>query len=196
VCARGDQVPGDIAEALGVVGAALDRLNSEAAADPDGATCGEVLRALSELRSKFTAAHLEYLRRFDAAGAHDADGYATSSSWLAAMTKTSRHDAKAVVGQMRRLSARPHLAGALTSGVISESWASEIIKWTKQLPAELRAATDKNWSTPPPPARAWTTWPRSPPTPSNSGGPGIPTRTRTGSTTGTSRSAPRSAARA
>ncbi len=143
MCARGDQVPGSIAEALRMVGAGLDRLNSEAAADPDGATCGEALRALSELRGKFTAAHLTFLHRFDAAQAHDADGYATSSSWLAAMTKTSRHDAKAAVGQMRRLAARPQLAGALTAGVISESWASEIIKWTRPLPADLRAATDK-----------------------------------------------------
>ena len=143
MCTRGDQVPGSVAEALRMAGAALDHLNSAAAADPDGATCGEVLRALGELRAKTTAAHLAYLGRFDAADAHDADGYGTSSQWLAAMAKMSKDAARAAVGQMRRFRARPHLPGALAAGVISESWAADIMKWTKQLPAELRAATDK-----------------------------------------------------
>jgi hypothetical protein len=143
MCTRGDQAPGGIAEALRMADAALDHLNCEAAAEPDGATCGEVLRALNELRAKFTAAQLAFLRRFDAADAHDADGYGTSSAWLAAKAKMSRNDAKAAVGQMRRFGARPQLADALAAGVISESWAGEIIKWTKPLPAELRTATDE-----------------------------------------------------
>jgi len=47
------------------------------------------------------------------------------------------------VREMRRFRARPHLHEALAAGVISESWADEIMKWTKDLPAELRDATDK-----------------------------------------------------
>src|SRR5487761_1213322 len=136
-------LPGSAAEALRLVRAGLDYLNSPAAEMLDGAGCGDVLIALGEIRAKVTAAHLAYLGRFDAAGAHDADGYGTSSAWLAAMAKMSRPQAKAAVGQMRRFRARPHLAGALAAGVISESWAAEIMKWTRQLPAGLRAATDK-----------------------------------------------------
>jgi hypothetical protein len=143
MCSRGDQAPGSIAEALRMAGAALDHLNSAAASEPDGGTCGEVLLALSELRAKFTGARLAFLRRFDAVDAHDADGYGTSSAWLAAKAKMSGTAAKAEVGQMRRFRARPHLADGLAAGVITESWAAEIFKWTRQLPAELRAATDK-----------------------------------------------------
>src|SRR5487761_1714369 len=141
--APGGVLPGSAAEALRLVRAGLDYLNSPAAEMLDGAGCGDVLIALGEIRAKVTAAHLAYLGRFDAAGAHDADGYGTSSAWLAAMAKMSRPQAKAAVGQMRRFRARPHLAGALAAGVISESWAAEIMKWTRQLPAGLRAATDK-----------------------------------------------------
>ena len=143
MCGRGDQVPGTAAEALRMAAAALDYLNSPAAGELDAPGHGQVLVAMSELRAKFTAAHLAFLRRFDAANAHDADGYATSSAWLFAMAKMSKTDARATVWQMRRFRARPHLAHALSAGVISESWAAEIMKWTKHLPAELRGATDK-----------------------------------------------------
>ncbi|HXC82066.1 MAG TPA: hypothetical protein VNV62_09455, partial [Trebonia sp.] len=81
--------------------AALDFLNSPAADPLDGPGCGDVLISLGEIRSKATAAHVTFLRRFDAADAHDADGYGTSSAWLAAKAKMSRAGARAAVGQMR-----------------------------------------------------------------------------------------------
>jgi hypothetical protein len=136
-------VPGSVAEALAMAGAALDHLNSAAAGEPDGGTCGDVLIALGQIRAKVAAAHAGFLSRFDATDAHDADGYGTSSAWLAAMAKMSWPEARAAVGRMRRFRARPHLASALAAGVISESWAGQIVTWTKQLPAELRQTTDK-----------------------------------------------------
>jgi hypothetical protein len=139
----GGVLPGTAAEALRLVRAGLDYLNSPAAETLDGTGCGDALIALSEIRAKVTAAHLALLGRFDAADGHDADGYGTSSAWLAAMAKMSSTQARAAVGQMRLFRARPQLADGLAAGVISESWAAEIFKWTKQLPAELRAATDK-----------------------------------------------------
>jgi len=93
MCARGDRVPGSAAEALAMAGAALDYLNSPAADALEGSGCGDVLIALGEIRSKATAAHVGFLRRFDAADAHDADGYGTSSAWLAAKAKMSRKGA-------------------------------------------------------------------------------------------------------
>jgi hypothetical protein len=141
--ADGEAFGGSVAEALRVACAAADFLNSPAAADLDGTGCGDVLVALGELRSKLAAAQAGFLRRFDAADAHDADGYATSSAWLAAMAKLARSDAKAAVRRMRELTARPRLAGGLAAGDISESWVSQIARWTKGLPAELRDATDK-----------------------------------------------------
>jgi hypothetical protein len=143
MCATADQVPGSAADALRMAGAGLDFLNSVAPGELQTAAMGEVLTSLSDLQSKLTAAQAAFLRRFDAADGHDDDGYATSSAWLAAKAKMSRKGARAAVGQMRLFRARPHLADALAAAVISESWAAEIMKWTKDLPAELRGQTDQ-----------------------------------------------------
>src|SRR5215831_17749174 len=136
-------MPGSVAEALRVVGAGLDYLNSPAAADLPASACGEALITLGVLRAKFTAAHAAFLRRFDALDGHDADGYGTPAAWLAAMSKMARKDAKAAVGQMRQLNRHPHLHGALGRGEISASWADQIIGWLQELPAELRDGTEK-----------------------------------------------------
>src|SRR5215472_14275290 len=87
--------PSSVADALAMARAA-------AAAMLDGAACGEVLVALGEIQGRLTAAHAEFLRRFDAASGHDADGYGTSSAWLAAQTRIARKDARAAVRDMRR----------------------------------------------------------------------------------------------
>ncbi|HJZ08008.1 MAG TPA: hypothetical protein VJ283_07995, partial [Trebonia sp.] len=121
--------------------AGLDYLNGPGAAELDAAACGPVLRSLGEIEAKFTAAHAAVLARFDAADAHDADGYGTSVSWLDALANMTRPDAKAEVRQMRLLRDHPALAAALASADISKSWALAIAGWTKKLPAELRAET-------------------------------------------------------
>src|SRR5262252_6679911 len=138
MCTGEDQVPSSIAEALRMTGAGLDYLNSPAAAELPAAAADRVLMSLGELQAKVTAAHAAFLRRSDAADAHDADGYGTSAAWLAAMTKLAPKDARASVQRMRRLGERPPLADALAAGGLSWSWAAEIIDRTKQLPAELR----------------------------------------------------------
>jgi hypothetical protein len=102
-----------------------------------------VLTGLGELRGKLAAAQAGFLRRFDAADGHDDDGYGSSSAWLAAMTQMSRRDARAAVRQMRQLGDRPRLADALAAGAVSESWAMEIARWTRKLPADMRDETDK-----------------------------------------------------
>ena len=73
------------------------------------------------------------MRRFDAAGDHDADGYATTSAWLAARTRLGRKDAKAAVRQMRLLSRHPSLDAATASGAVTISWAREIARWTGRI---------------------------------------------------------------
>src|SRR6516165_10174576 len=143
MCTGGGQVPGSIAEALRMTGACLDYLNSPAAAGLAASAAGEVLAALGVIGAKHTAAHAAFLRRFDAAGAHDADGYGTSAAWLAARTQLSVKDAKAAVRRMRRLTERPRLQDALARGELSWSWAAEIIELTRKLPAGLRGGTDQ-----------------------------------------------------
>jgi len=130
-----------VADALRMMNAGLDYLNGPEAADLDPAACGSVLRSLAEVQAKFTAAHAAVLGRFDAADAHDSDGYGNSAAWLMAMTDMTRPDARAEVRRMRLLRGHPEMAAALADGDISKSWALAIAEWTKKLPAQLRAET-------------------------------------------------------
>ena len=130
------------AQALAVLGAAADYLNA-AVAGLDASACGELLVALGEVQAKLTAAHAGLLRRFDAADAHDADGYGSSSSWLAAKAGMPKKAARAAVRQMRQLGQRPLLDAALAAGDITGSLAFTIADWTRKLPAEMRDQTDR-----------------------------------------------------
>ncbi|HJZ07879.1 MAG TPA: hypothetical protein VJ283_07350, partial [Trebonia sp.] len=128
-----------VADALQMMNAGLDYLNGPGAGELDAAACGSVLRSLGEVQAKFTAAHASVLGRFDAADAHDSDGYGNSAAWLMAMTDMTRRDARAEVRQMRLLRGHPAMTAALAAAGISKSQALAIADWTKKLPAELRA---------------------------------------------------------
>ena len=80
MCITDDSAPGSVTEALRLAHASMDYLNSPAATELHAAACGPVLSSLGELQAKVTAAHAGFLRRFDAADAHDADGYGTSAA--------------------------------------------------------------------------------------------------------------------
>jgi Domain of unknown function (DUF222) len=129
-------------DAVEMAASAMDYVNS-AVADLDGAACGELLIALGEVQAKLTAAHAGLLRRFDAADAHDADGYGSSSSWLTAKAGLPSKAARAAVRQMRQLGERPLLGSALAAGDITDPLAFTIAGWTRKLPAQLRAETDR-----------------------------------------------------
>ena len=187
--------PQSVAEALRMARSAADYLNTPEAAGLDGTACGEALVALGEIQAKLAAAHMEFLRRFDAADAHDADGYGTASAWLAAKTRISRKDARAKVRDMRRLTQRPLLRAALAAGDISKSWAATIEEWTRKPRKAMREETDKillqadRW-----PAPTKMTWRRSPGWRSRSGASsGLTKTTKTASMTASCGSAPRSA---
>jgi Domain of unknown function (DUF222) len=144
MCTHGDGMPGDAAEALRNISTALDHLNGPAGvAVLEAARQGDVLAALAQVTAKLTAARAAALSRFDAGRGHDADGYGSSASWLAARNRVTRKAAAADVRRMRQLRRHPHIAQALAAGEISESWAAEMAEWTRKLPAELRAGVDK-----------------------------------------------------
>src|ERR1700734_3092121 len=82
-----------VADALRVARAAAAYLSSPAAADLEGAARGEALEALGAIASLLGAAANGLLRRFDADGGHDADGYANSAAWPAARKRRGRTDA-------------------------------------------------------------------------------------------------------
>jgi hypothetical protein len=143
MCTADGRLFGSVAEALQMANATMDYLNGSAGAGLDAASCGSVLRSLGEIEAKFTAAHASVLSRFDAADAHDSDGYGTSAAWLMAMTDMTKPDARAKVRRMRLLRDHPEMADALAEAGISKSQALAIVEWTKKLPAELRAETIK-----------------------------------------------------
>jgi hypothetical protein len=130
-----------VADALRMMNAGLDYLNGPGAGELDAAACGPVPRSLAAVQAKFTAAHAAVLARFDAADAHDSDGYGTSAAWLAAMADLTPRDARVKVREMRLLRGHRGMAGALAAGEISTSQALAIAEWTRKLPAGLRAAT-------------------------------------------------------
>ena len=134
---------GSAAEALRAGVAFADYLNASDAAELEPAALGEALVSLGEIQTKLAVAYAEFLFRFDAHDAHDADGYATSSAWLAAMGKLTKRDAKAAVRRMRVIAKHPLLARGMAAGEISESWAREIVAWLKKLPEELRDGTEE-----------------------------------------------------
>jgi len=141
MCTADGRLFDSVAEALRMANATMDYLNSPEAADLDPVSCGPVLRSLGEIEAKFTAAHASVLARFDAADAHDSDGYGTSVAWLMAMADMTRPDAKSEMRRMRLLRDHPEMADALAEAGISKSQALAIAEWTKELPAELRAET-------------------------------------------------------
>jgi hypothetical protein len=134
---------GSIADALRMGDAFADYLNSPAAAGLDGAACGEALIALGGIRAKLAAAYADFLRRFDAADAHNADGFGSSSAWLAAKAQLTKKDARAAVRQMHQFGERKHVAEALAAGDITDSWAAAIAEWTRKLPTDMRDETDQ-----------------------------------------------------
>jgi hypothetical protein len=98
------------------------------------------------------------LRRFDAADAHDGDGYGSSSAWLAAKAGMSRQAARAAVRQMRQLAERPLLDTALAAGDITDSLAFTIAGWTRKLPHPMRPRLTGSCWRPPRLGPRWKTW--------------------------------------
>jgi Domain of unknown function (DUF222) len=134
---------GSVAEALRAGLAFADYLNASDAAELEPAALGEALVSLGEIQSRIAVAHAEFLFRFDAHDGHDADGYASSSAWLAAMTRLSKRDAKAAVKRMRVIAKHPPIARGMAAGEISDSWGREIVSWLGRLPEELRDGTEE-----------------------------------------------------
>jgi hypothetical protein len=143
MCADGEQVPVSVVEALRMAESALDYINDPGAASLDAASLGSVLQALGGISGKFAVARAAILARFDAERGHDADGYGSSTSWLAAKNRTTRKAAAAEVRRMRQFREHPEIAVAVASGAVSEAWAAEMAEWTRRMPADWRHDVDK-----------------------------------------------------
>jgi hypothetical protein len=102
----------------------------------------DALRGLERLQSMQTAAAAKVLTAFDAAGGPRADGQPAAGSWLRWQTRLTRGGTAGAVGWMRRLRAHPAVARALADGVVSQSWARELCRWTDLLPEAVRGDAD------------------------------------------------------
>jgi hypothetical protein len=143
MCSRGEALPGDAAQALRMLDAALDYLNGPLSGELPPGAHGDVLLALGQASAKLAAARSAVLSRFDTARGYGADGYGSSRSWLAAKGRVTTKAAGAEVRRMRQLRRHPVIAEALARGEASESWAAEMAEWTRRLPPELREGVDK-----------------------------------------------------
>jgi hypothetical protein len=144
MCSGGSGQPGSYAEALVALAGSLDHLNRAVAAGeiPEFAL-GEVLLELEASGAKHAALRSAVLSAFDAADAHDPDGYQNSSSWLRDKAGMTHRAAKGQMKQMRALRVRPLLAGAMTEGRLHDSYAADIVRWTKPLPVAEKTAADE-----------------------------------------------------
>ena len=157
--------PDSPAQALALLGAALDYLaHADAGSWPDGLQA-DCLRALAVAESRQAAAHARVLAAFTVPGGGLAgDGHRSPRVWLTWQTQATRRAAAGQVGWMRRLEAHPLIADALAGGRVSLSWARQIIDWTGRLPEDARPAPTRRCWPPPPPGWScpgWPAWPRS-----------------------------------
>jgi hypothetical protein len=125
-----------------MIAGGLDFLNASVDQIPE-AGLGGVLLELEASRSRMTAARAAVLNRFDAAGAHDSDGYQNSSSWLRDKAGMTRPAAKGRVKEMRVFRDRPLLAEAMAGGWLHDSCAADIVKWTRPLPVAEKTMADE-----------------------------------------------------
>ena len=132
-----------VADALRRMDSALTLLNGLAPGGLEATSLGDVLESLTALSGKFAAARAAILARFDAEHGHTADGYGSSVAWLAAKGRVTRRAASTEVRRMRQLTAHPAIADALARGEVSESWALEMVGWTRKLPEDWRHDVDK-----------------------------------------------------
>ena len=142
MCTSGDGVPGSAAEALAMMRAGVDYLLGPGLAETGEAALGDMLRELTVIGAKHSAAWNACLARFDADNCHDSDGYQSSAAWLAGKTRMDLGAARGQVRRMRQVTARPVLDAAMAAGRVTESWAAAVIRWTRELPPELRDDTD------------------------------------------------------
>jgi hypothetical protein len=136
------QKPGGYVQALAMIAGGLDFLNVSADQIPE-TDLGGVLVELEASRSRMTAARAAVLNRFDAVDAHSSDGYQNSSSWLKDKAGMTRPAARGRVKEMRILRDRPLLSDAMARGWLHDSYAADIIRWTKPLPVTEKTAADK-----------------------------------------------------
>ncbi|HUD77148.1 MAG TPA: hypothetical protein VMR00_04795, partial [Streptosporangiaceae bacterium] len=116
--------PGDAAQALASLSAALEFLAGADAGEWPAGLQADCLRALAVAESRATAVHARVLAAFCVPGGGLAgDGHRSPRVWLSWQTQSTARSAAVKVGWKNRLAGHPVLAAALAAGTISVSWA-------------------------------------------------------------------------
>ena len=135
--------PAGVAEALTMLGRALDHLNAADVASLPASVQAEALRALGQAEAKHTAARARVLGAFAAQGGFEDDGHGTARTWMKWQTRITAGAAAGAIGWVRRLAAHPAIHRALAAGELSPSWARQICDWTDRLPEDRRTDADE-----------------------------------------------------
>ncbi len=136
--------PADARQAMAMARTAFAHL---AAADLAGLPTpvqAELLEELERLAAIEIAVRASLLAAFTAGQGPAADASHSLGAWLVHKTGVTRGAAAGLVGWMRRAAAHPLVATALAEGgVLSESVARSLCRWTDRLPADCRQAADE-----------------------------------------------------
>lgn len=131
------------AEAADWLDAALGHLAAADWASLGSQAHGEMLARLQRAQARLTAANAAVLAAFTAQSGYQPDGHRSAMAWLTYRTRMSRGAAAGAIGWQRRLARHGVIAGAMTAGAVSESWAREIATWTDPLPPMERDQADE-----------------------------------------------------
>ena len=101
---------------------------------------GDRIVALEQLARRVAAAQAAAIRVFDARGAADAHGAASTGWWLREHLNVSPREARQAVGLARGLDRLPLAAAAMGAGEITVAHARILAAQTRRLPAETVAA--------------------------------------------------------
>jgi hypothetical protein len=131
------------AEAAAMLDASLDYLAATDWASLGSQAHSEMLAQLQRTQTRLTAVNAAILAAFTAQSGYEPDGHRSAMAWLTNRAKISKGAAAGAVGWQRRLGRHGVIAGAMTGGDITESWAKDIATWTDPLPPLDRDAADQ-----------------------------------------------------
>jgi Domain of unknown function (DUF222)/HNH endonuclease len=144
MCTSSNQAdPQNAAGALAMMDTALDYLTGADLHALGTAGQGEALTALARITARTSAVQAAVLAVFDAAGGPEEAGCGTVSTWLVRNTQATKGSAGTQRRWSRTQQAHPAVAEAMSSGDLSEPYGQLICGWTRKLPDEMQAQSDK-----------------------------------------------------
>jgi hypothetical protein len=135
--------PPSPAEALETIESLAGLLADLDAAELPAAALAENLAGMERIDAVLAVARGQHLAAFDAKDGHLADGQRTLRTWAVHVLRVTRGQAAYYLA-LREL-ARDHevLRAGLRDNALSASWALQLAKWTRVIPAEFRGRAEE-----------------------------------------------------